>query len=322
MRIGLANLLLLSFLLSAAPTRAQTDGPPPEYRSLIEQAVAESAEGRWIEARSLFRDAHRAYPNARTLRGIGMTSYELRDYTAAYRALAASLEETRRALDDEQRVQVEGLLHRVRDLIARYSVDQLGEGAIVSVDGVRRDPEIDGFLVLEAGRHDVIVRFIDAEEVRGNWVVRGGEEGPLPLQRPASAPAPAVAAAATVAVTPSPILEPTPPLNDEAGERRLLAGRICLGGGAAMVITGVALLAVGLNDVSSVEGASLGTEWSELSGAYDRSAAFTGAGIALLAAGGAAAIAGMVLVRRGPTEGAASVEARLLPTGASMEVIW
>lgn len=314
------SLLLLSLLLSAAPASAQGEEPPPEYRALIEQAVSESAGGRWVEARSLFRDAHRVFPNARTLRGIGMSSYELRDYTAAYRALAASLAETRRALDETQRAQVEGLLHRVQDLIARYSIDHLGEGAVIRVDGIRRDPEIDGYLILEAGRHDVSVGFADSQEARGSWVVRGGEQGPLPLERPTSVPV--VTAVAPTVAAQAPILEPTSPASDDNDDRRLLAGRLCLGGGAAMVITGVALLVVGLNDVSTVENASAGTEWSELADSHDRSAAFTGAGIALLAAGGAAAIAGMVLVMREPTDGTAAVEARLLPTGASMEVIW
>ncbi len=315
-------LSLLLCLVASSPARAQREGLPLEYRELIEQAVAESSAGRWMEARSLFRDAHRVYPNARTLRGIGMSSYELRDYTAAYRALSASLDEPRRALDSEQRAQVEALLHRVRDLIARYSLHHLGEGVIISVDGVRREPENDDLLILEAGRHDVSLHLEGDQSVSGVWIVRGGEQGPLPLEPPPPARSTATLAVVSSIESEGAPLEPSPEPSDERGGASLLAGRISVGAGAAAMAAGVALLVVGLNDVSKVEDASVGTEWAALQDSHERSAALTGVGLALLVAGGAASAVGIVLILRAPRESGASVEARLLPTGARVEVFW
>ena len=59
--------LLLATALSfpcARPTRAQQaaeEAPPAEYITLIQDAVTESAAERWVEARSLFREAQKDF---------------------------------------------------------------------------------------------------------------------------------------------------------------------------------------------------------------------------------------------------------------------
>ena len=70
---------------------------------LIGDAVAEYDAGHFQEARALFRQAHESPPTARTLRGIGMCSFELRDYVEATRSLGASLRDTRRPLTERSR---------------------------------------------------------------------------------------------------------------------------------------------------------------------------------------------------------------------------
>ena len=62
---------------------------------LIGDAVAEYDAGHFQEARALFRQAHEKSPTARTLRGIGMCSFELRDYVEAARALGGVAARTR-----------------------------------------------------------------------------------------------------------------------------------------------------------------------------------------------------------------------------------
>ena len=131
-----AALLLVTLFLGLGPERVHAqepteEEPPAEYMELIQDAVTESAAQRWVEAHGLFREAQQVFPNARALRGIGMTAFELRDYVGAYLGLSAALAETRRALDFEQRAQVEALLRRVNGLIARYTVAHLGEAATV-----------------------------------------------------------------------------------------------------------------------------------------------------------------------------------------------
>jgi hypothetical protein len=129
--------VLRTFVLAltlSLPLTAFAQEATDRYRTLVDAALEESAAGRWEEARALFRQAHEVSPNARTLRGIGMASYELRDYAEAVRMLAGALDSTVTPLTEEQRAQVTELLGRARAFVGRYEVD-LPEGASLSVDG-------------------------------------------------------------------------------------------------------------------------------------------------------------------------------------------
>src|SRR6185295_14720316 len=98
-----AGLLAACMLVAPAVARGAADHEAPESgdqaaRALLARAIAEYDAGRFLEARALFRRAQQESPSARTLRGIGMASFELRDYVAASRALGMSLKETRHPL--------------------------------------------------------------------------------------------------------------------------------------------------------------------------------------------------------------------------------
>src|SRR6266704_960888 len=81
----------------AAPGPAvQEPSESAQYRALLEEAVTEYDARHYEEARALFRRAHEVSPNARTLRGIGMASFELREYIEALRSLEGSLADKRR----------------------------------------------------------------------------------------------------------------------------------------------------------------------------------------------------------------------------------
>ena len=80
---------LTSCLLSQA--RAQGAAEPPEYRALVSEALAEFDEGHFEEARALFLHAHSLNPSARTLRGLGLASFELRAYRASIEYLEQAL---------------------------------------------------------------------------------------------------------------------------------------------------------------------------------------------------------------------------------------
>jgi len=75
----------------------------------------------------------------------------------------------------------------------------------------------------------------------------------------------------------------------------VLAWALTIGGGA-LVVGGAVLLAIGLSDVSTVEGAADGTPWVDLESANDRAPVMTGVGIGLGIAGLAAASLGVVLL--------------------------
>src|SRR4051794_4488041 len=69
------------------------EGPEPaQYGATIDQALKEHERGNFVEARELLRVAHKAFPNARTLRGLGKVEFELRNYGDSVAYLRQALE--------------------------------------------------------------------------------------------------------------------------------------------------------------------------------------------------------------------------------------
>ena len=97
--------------------------------------------------------AHEINPNARTLRSIGMASFELRDYVSALRALSAALVETRKPLSLDQRTHAQGLLERSRMYVGIYTLKISPADARVLIDGRAPDSEPDGTVLLGFGSH-------------------------------------------------------------------------------------------------------------------------------------------------------------------------
>jgi tetratricopeptide (TPR) repeat protein len=160
--LGLAMLFSLMFLQTARAADSEaslaSDGTEsPAYRRAIKEGLAEYAALHFEEARSLFRRAHEINPNARTFRGLGMTSFELRDYVAAVRNLSAALKDSRKPLSPEQRKSSQDLLDRSRMLVDAYSLTVSPRNARVLIDG--REPELDAdrTLLLGVGLHNLEV---------------------------------------------------------------------------------------------------------------------------------------------------------------------
>lgn len=172
---------VLLFFSSPSLAAAQT-GAEVDYRVVVEEAVAEFNAGRFTEARVLFLQAHALSPNARTLLGIGMSSFELRDYVEACRALYAALLETERALGDTQRAEADAILVRARRFVGTYRLELSPPSTHVTVDGEELVTLGDGRVVLGLGEHHVSgsADHYDASEV----VVRvaGGEDTTLTLR--------------------------------------------------------------------------------------------------------------------------------------------
>lgn len=152
---------LLVCLAIAAPARAQpveAAAPQPQaddaqYRAAVDDAVREFAAGRFEEARSLFKRAHVLSPNARTLRGMGMTAFELRMYVQAIRELKAALAEARKPLEGEMRARAEALLDKAEKFVGSVRVELDPAKAVLLVDGKAPEPEASGVLLLDAGLH-------------------------------------------------------------------------------------------------------------------------------------------------------------------------
>ena len=119
LRFLVVCLALLVSMPSFGAAQAKDEGA---YKELIEQALTEFKLKNWPEARVLFRRAHELNPNARTLRGLGVVSFEMRDYQQAVRQLSLALVDTRQPLTDVQRSECEGLLGRARTFVGSYSL--------------------------------------------------------------------------------------------------------------------------------------------------------------------------------------------------------
>ena len=195
-----AAFLALLIGASAATTARAADDDSTPISVLIGDAVAEYEAGHYQEARALFRQAHEKSPTARTLRGIGMASFELRDYVEATRALTASLRDIRRPLTAEQKRHAEALLARAHTFVGRFTMKMKPAGASLFVDGHPAELEPDGVLLLSFGRHQLSLRCSTCapaekdEEIN----VAGGERREIEL---ALAPAPPPAAADTAGGT-------------------------------------------------------------------------------------------------------------------------
>ena len=178
---------------SAARAADKSDDEATPVSVLIGDAVAEYDAGHFQEARALFRQAHEKSPTARTLRGIGMCSFELRDYVEAARALGASLRDQRRPLTSEQKRHAEALLARAHTFIGRFTVHVKPANASLFVDGHPAELEPDGVLLLPFGRHQLSLRCASCApaEKDEDIEVSGGEHKDLDL---VLAPAPATAA--------------------------------------------------------------------------------------------------------------------------------
>lgn len=150
------KLWLLGLLWGAAATAHAQANPAEEYKKAIEGAVYEFDAGNWPEARVLFEQAHALRPSARTLRGMGKVSFELKEYVRAQKELNMSLVELRSPLSEAQRHEVLGLLLRVEKFIGKLSIRVKSVDAPVSItlDG----STVEGELKLDLGQHELSVQ--------------------------------------------------------------------------------------------------------------------------------------------------------------------
>lgn len=122
-----------------ATTRAQARGEaarePDGYMSAIDSALLEFDSGNFAEAREHFTRAHALFPNARTLRGLGMIEFELRNYVDAVTYLEQALASKVKTLDGSLRGETEALLARARAYVGTVRLKLSPPNANIDVDG-------------------------------------------------------------------------------------------------------------------------------------------------------------------------------------------
>ncbi|MFM2420955.1 MAG: hypothetical protein RL385_5678 [Pseudomonadota bacterium] len=144
--------LLLWILSVPVLTFAQAES----YDDLVKSALEAYGREHFVQARSLFERAHSAAPSARTLRGMGMCSFNLGDYVDATYQLEAALDEESRPLSTEQRAAADELLSRASSEIGRFRANVTPFGAEVSVDGKAALRSVRGDILVASGRHSMV----------------------------------------------------------------------------------------------------------------------------------------------------------------------
>lgn len=162
----------------AAPPTA--DAPdPPGYRELVDEGLREYEVRNFEEARSLFTRAHGLFPCARTLRGIGMAEFELRNYPVSIGRLEAALASGVRPLDGALRTSTEQLLQRARSFVAEVLIETKPPVATVTVDDMPTPVTQGKPLMLVVGDHVIEVNATNHAPEKRRLSLKGGERETL-----------------------------------------------------------------------------------------------------------------------------------------------
>lgn len=253
------------------------------YEETIRHAVEEYSLGHWTEARFFFARAHALNPNARTLRGLGLTCYESRNYVEAIAYFNQALHSNEQPLTDKMRADITQLLAQAQQFVTRVIVTLDPTNAELEVDNVARELPADHVVLLDPGEHELAASAAGFRPERHTLTAEGGElRVDLRLQ----------AVDAGAGVVKGPVQPVTPPPAAEPGSGNL-APYIVMGAGGAALVAGAVLVGIAAADKHAVEHAEEGATWPELEPRYNRGRTFFPVGFALMGVGLAGVAAGL-----------------------------
>lgn len=151
--VWFSYLTLATAYSTASAQPASGVAVPAGYDEAVDVALQEFQAGNFAEARSQFTKAHEIFPNARTLRALGKTEFELKNYRAANAYFERALASEVRSLTRQQRQEAERLQRTARGYLARYEISLQPSEAKLVLDGAPIAMPDDGTLVLEVGDH-------------------------------------------------------------------------------------------------------------------------------------------------------------------------
>jgi hypothetical protein len=192
----LVLLVLLVQSLVAADVRAQQPVEPPEYRGVVREALSEYQARNFNEARALFNEAHQLYPNARTLRGLGMAAFELRSYRESISFLDAALASKVKPLEGSLRAETERLRERAERFVGKLYLTLSPATTQVVVDGTPTEVTAGQPLLLEVGEHELEFRAESHQPETRALSIKGRDVETLSITLN-EVPAPEVASAPT-----------------------------------------------------------------------------------------------------------------------------
>lgn len=148
-------LLLLPPIVAAQNSLAADKEKQAQYRGLIDKALQEYALGHWPEARVFFSDAHTVWPNARTLRGLGMTCYEERSYVEAIGFLEQALENKVQPLTPKLASETAGILEQAKRFVSSVHFELTPDDALLRIDEQPAKWRPNGAVLLDPGTHSI-----------------------------------------------------------------------------------------------------------------------------------------------------------------------
>jgi len=143
-------------LLAAADldtSQRATSGESSAYKAAVNSAIEEFRRGNFAEAREHFARAHALFPTARTLRGLGMSEFELRNYVEAVERLEQALASQDKPLDGTLREETAALLGRAKAYVGEILLQIDPSSARVQVDGFPVEVSAGQRIRLEVGDH-------------------------------------------------------------------------------------------------------------------------------------------------------------------------
>jgi len=301
----------------AQSTPSPTTVSASAYDRFIEDGLQAYDAGRVAEARTAFRRAHELDPTARTLRTIGMCSFNLGDYVDAVWNLERARADTRKPLTDEQQKQVFDLIVRSNRHIGRFRVHLDPPEASVLVDGRAALLLDQTELLSEAGIHDIEARASGHQTSHSRLNVEGGDRTTLVLNLAPDTASSAIARAG--ARLPEPLLS--------SSEARAPAETASHGGslqstlGYVSLVTGIASLigfgvtsGLAIGDKGTLEDrCPNGTCGMAERSTVERYDALRTASTTTLIAGGVFTVLGGALLLTRPSEHQRTAQSRLEP---------
>ena len=192
----LASAALAPRAAAQAAEPASAGAGEREYEQAIQQGLVEQRHGNYAEMYAAMQRAHRIAPNARTLRGLGVAAFELKDYVAALVHLRAALDAPQKALTAELRASVTDLIAQAESYVDTLEVALDPEAADLGVDGRPPVRDDQGRILLALGEHELTAKLDGHQPVSRSVRAVGGTTQRVslklaPLPPPAQAPAPA-----------------------------------------------------------------------------------------------------------------------------------
>jgi hypothetical protein len=312
LRLGLLGALLVCASTAAAQT-TQAPGNLKQYHSVVRKAVEQFDRGNYERARALFTEAHQLFPNARTLRGLGMVAYTARDYVQAVPLLESAIASQVKPLDAELLAEARDVIARCRAFIGVVRVKLAPSNAKLLVNAAPAAVGPDGLLSLNPGSYEIeahapgylsstrLLRVEPGATLDLDLTLPRDASRDVPVPQPTAAaaaskpklqPAPAPASGPAPTPAPAPLADASVP-QPEPESTASIAPWILAGVSGAVAAGGGVLLGVALNDVHTVEKSKPTTDWSSVEGKYDRSPALSAIGITMIGVGVAGVAAGL-----------------------------